>query len=152
MQMDKSQYRPEGYDHISSYYDGAGIYRGELPYGGVKRFILQSFDTPVKGVRVTPDNHMLALSAAARVNLSGNRFGYVLLNRLGALMFIDPRYPQEPRYVWDFAGEPILLYLKSIYKSKSPKPMAAPYTRFLSDAPTLNMPLSMRAALIAIIE
>ena len=63
--MDKSQYRPEGYDHISSYYDGAGIYRGELPYGGVKRFILQSFDTPVKGVRVTPDDHMLALSAAA---------------------------------------------------------------------------------------
>ncbi len=105
--MDKSQYRPEGYDHISSYYDGAGIYRGELPYGGVKRFILQSFDTPVKGVRVTPDDHMLALSAAARVNLSGNRFGYVLLNRLGALMFIDPRYPQEPRYVWNFAGEPM---------------------------------------------
>ncbi len=103
----EARYRPADYDHISSYYDGAGIYRGELPYGGVKRFILKDFGEEVAGIKVTGDEHMLAIAAAARVDLNGNRFGYVMLNRLGALMFVDPRYPQEPRYVWNFAGEPM---------------------------------------------
>ena len=101
------RYRPAGYDHISSYYDGAGIYRGELPYGGFRRFILSDFRESVEATCVTSDEHMLAIAAAARVNHTGNRFGYVLLNRLGALMYYDPRYPSEPRYVWNFAGEPM---------------------------------------------
>lgn len=101
----EAKYRPEGYDHISSYYDGAGIYRGELPYGGLKRFVLRDFNETAQGVRVTSDEHMLGLSAVARVNHSGNRFGYVMLNRIGALMYFDPRFPNEDRYVWNFAGE-----------------------------------------------
>ncbi len=104
---DGARYRPEGYDHISSYYDGAGIYRGELPYGGIKHFVLKAFDQPVKGTRVTGKRHMLAFSSGARVDLSGNRFGYVLLNRIGALMFVDPRFPDDPRYVWNFDNEPM---------------------------------------------
>ena len=102
-----AKYRPEDYDHISSYYDGAGIYRGEMPYAGVKHFVLRGFDQPVKGEWVTGKEHMLALNSAARVNLGGNRFGFVLLNRIGALMFVDPRFPKEPRYVWSFEGEPL---------------------------------------------
>lgn len=102
-----AQYRPADHDDISSYYDGAGIYRGELPYGGVKRFILRNFEETVVGEKLTAKNHMLAMTSVARVNHSGDRYGYVALNRLGALMYIDPRYPSEPRYVWGFDEQPM---------------------------------------------
>lgn len=104
---DDSTYRPNDYDHISSYYDGAGIYRGELPYGGVKRFTLHNFDEPVVGQVLTSDKHMLALSTAACVITGEDRCGYVLLNRIGALMYVDARNPEEPCYVWGFDNKPM---------------------------------------------
>lgn len=103
----EAQYRPADYDGIASYYDGAGIYRGELPYAGVKRFILRNFGEAVIGEKLTDKNHMLAMKSVARVNHSGDRYGYVALNRLGALMYIDPRCPSEPRYVWGFDEQPM---------------------------------------------
>ncbi|MBQ5670099.1 MAG: VCBS repeat-containing protein [Tidjanibacter sp.] len=104
---DGSIYRPEGYDGVESYYDGAGIYRGELPYGGVIRFILRNFDEQVVGEKLTSKKHMLAMTAVARVNHSGNKYGYVAVNRIGALMYVDPRNPEEPRYVWGFDDQPM---------------------------------------------
>lgn len=103
----EAKYRPEDYDGFESYYDGAGIYRGELPYGGVKRFVLHNFSDEVAGEKLTSDEHMLALTAVARVNHSGNKYGYVALNRIGALMYIDPRNPSEPKYVWGFDDKPM---------------------------------------------
>lgn len=100
-------YRPEDYDGIASYYDGAGIYRGELPYGGIKRFVLGAFDEHVVGEKVTSPEHMLALTAAARIDHGNGRYGYVMLNRIGALMYVDPRYPDEDRYIWNFENEPM---------------------------------------------
>lgn len=102
-----ARYRPEDYDGIASYYDGAGIYRGELPYGGITRFVLRNIDEHVVGEKITTDEHMLAPTAAARIDHNKGRYGYVMLNRIGALMYVDPRYPTEDRYVWNFDGEPI---------------------------------------------
>lgn len=102
-----ARYRPEGYDDISSYYDGAGIYRGEMPYGGIRRFVLSSFSEHVMAEQITTKDHMLALSAATRVSLGKGRYGYVMLNRIGALMYVDSRNPGVDSYVWNFDDVPM---------------------------------------------
>ena len=102
---DGSRYRPAGYDDISSYYDGAGIYRGELPWGGVKKIVISDFRSTNMITTVTPPDRLLAQICAVRVSHKDGSWGYVVSNTLGALAYLDKDNEYKRQYLWNAQGE-----------------------------------------------
>ena len=90
---DGAQYRPETFKgDTQSYYDGAGIYRGALPRGGVMSFTVGNDWEQASGVvSVTSDlNTIVAPSEIAAVRTSDGKFnGYVISNSQGCLKFVE---------------------------------------------------------------
>lgn len=101
---DGAKYRPKDHDKISSYYDGAGIYKGEIPYGGVKKLVVSDFRSGVMMTNVTDADNMLALTGAARINHADGSWGYVTSNTLGALAYTDANNPSVRKHLWKEDG------------------------------------------------
>lgn len=112
---DKAQYRPadtEEKNPVSnavSYYDGAHIYRGELPYAGVYR---SAFDLHSKRVvedytLVTPDNRtILSGSKVVRVeNKKQGLDGYIITSSLGAMKYVPARKSENYDHVRNADGK-----------------------------------------------
>lgn len=102
---DGSRYRPKDHDKLASYYDGAGLYKGEMPYGGVKKMVISDFRTGGSMTTVTAADNMLALTGAARVNYKDGTWAYVSSNTLGALAYTDPASPAVRAHLWTPQGE-----------------------------------------------
>ena len=102
---DGSRYRPAGYDDISSYYDGAGIYRGELPWGGVKKIVVSDFRSTNMLTSVTSPDRLLAQVCAVRVSHKDGGWGYVVSNTLGALAYLDKDSDYKRQYLWTAKGD-----------------------------------------------
>ena len=90
---DGAQYRPETFKgDTQSYYDGAGIYRGDLPRGGVMSFTVGNDWEQITGVvPVTAAlNTIIAPSEIAAVCTSDGKFnGYIISNSQGCLKFVE---------------------------------------------------------------
>lgn len=91
-----------------SYYDGASIYRGDLPYNGVYR---AAFDIKTKmlleeGHRITPDDRtMLSASRVVRVeNKKAGLDGYILTSTLGSMKYVPARKSENYNYVRSSEG------------------------------------------------
>ena len=105
----KGSYRPadtEEKNPISnavSYYDGASIYRGDLPYHGVYRaaFDLKSEMVLEEGHRITPDDRtMLSASRVVRVeDKKAGLDGYIVTSSLGSLKYVPARKSEKYGYV-----------------------------------------------------
>lgn len=110
----KGKYRPsdtEEKNPISnalSYYDGASIYRGELPYSGVYRaaFDLKTMTLLEEGNLITPDNRtMLSSSSVVRVEDKKQGLdGYIVTSTLGSLKYVPARKSENYNYVRDEKG------------------------------------------------
>lgn len=118
---DGTEYRPEDTPDPDgkitvSYYDGAGVYRGELPRGGLRRMWLDNDWKPAGGIEnVTPD--MRSVQGATKVacvrGADGTFDGYVIAGNLGALKFVPfqkkfPRGGVVPRTLRDPDGNVFL--------------------------------------------
>ena len=91
-----------------SYYDGASIYRGDLPYSGV---YCGSYDPQSKMVleeshRITPDDRtMLSPSRVVRVeNKKAGLDGFVVASSLGSLKYVPARKSENYGYVQNPEG------------------------------------------------
>ena len=106
---DKVSYRPadtEAKDPVAnavSYYDGASIYRGELPYDGVYHtaFDLRSKTVVEDYELVTPDNKtMLSGSKVIRVeNKKKGLDGYIITSSLGSMKYVPARKSENYDHV-----------------------------------------------------
>lgn len=101
---DGSRYRPSGYDNISSYYDGAGIYRGEIPWGGVRKVVVTDFRATCLINTVTSPDRLLAITSAVRLSHGDGSWGYVVSNTLGALAYLDNDEDYKRQYIWTAEG------------------------------------------------
>ena len=108
---DNAKYRPEDTkeDMAVSYYDGASIYRGELPYSGIFH---SSFDLKSKVLTddytpITPDNKaILSGSGVMRVvDKKRGLDGYIMSSTLGSLKYVPARKSDEYGYVRNSEGE-----------------------------------------------
>ncbi|MCQ2184128.1 MAG: VCBS repeat-containing protein [Bacteroidales bacterium] len=83
-----------------SRYDGAGVYRGQLPRGGLMRMYLDNdFQAVTAPEQITPDNERILgpVKVAAVRSSDGSFDGYVMSGKLGALKFVPymKKYPKE---------------------------------------------------------
>ena len=85
-----SSYKPEMDDVTDSYYDSMGIYKGELPYGGVFRLTVDmSARTATTPVAISPDEKsIMAPMGITHVGADGFD-GYVLGNKFGTLKYLS---------------------------------------------------------------
>lgn len=104
---DGERYRPADFDGFVSYYDAAGIYRGELPWGGVKKIHLTDFRASCMIQSVTAPDRLLVLSGATRINHEDGGWGYVVSNTLGAFAYLDKDHGYEREYLWSADGKRI---------------------------------------------
>ena len=96
-------YRPKDMGEDESYYDGAGIYRGTIPQGGVKRYFFKGINNISTPEILTDKNFIYAPNSAVRIG-DGKDEIYIVTNTLGALSFFDCESDKGKEYVWDNAG------------------------------------------------
>ena len=99
MCTDGKPYRPETFPGDSqSYYDGAGIYRGNLAKGGIFRITVDnSWNQTGEPVKVTDMNVGINFCRLACVR-NGEIDGYLVANSLGAMKYV-PRDGSRMEYV-----------------------------------------------------
>ena len=102
---DGGRYRPADFDGVESYYNAAGIYRGDLPWGGVKKIHLTDFRASSMIQSVTSPDRLLVLSGAARISHEDGGWGYVVSNTLGAFAYLDKDNGYEREYLWSADGK-----------------------------------------------
>ena len=110
---DGKSYRPETFKgDTQSYYDGAGIYRGELPAAGVFRFHVDNGWHQVSDVGQVSDDMRVIIGPGeiAAVDAGDGCYGgYVVTNLLGSMKFIPymeriPKGGIHPFHIRDEKG------------------------------------------------
>ena len=103
---DGSSYRPETFKgDRQSYYDGAGIYRGELPRYGVFRFTVdaRNWQQVSEVEQVSPDMNVVVGGSeiAAVCGPDGTPDGYLVTGLLGSMKFLPRTRGESPvHHVW----------------------------------------------------
>ena len=93
-------------DVTDSYYDSMGIYKGELPYGGVFRVTVDmAARTATSPVALSP-NEKSIMAPMGVTHVSADGFdGYVLGNKFGTLKYLSSAKGAVVDYLTDPAGK-----------------------------------------------
>ena len=104
-----SSYKPEMDDVTDSYYDSMGIYKGELPYGGVFRVTVDmAARTATSPVALSP-NEKSIMAPMGVTHVSADGFdGYVLGNKFGTLKYLSSAKGAVVDYITDPAGKTLM--------------------------------------------
>ena len=104
-----SSYKPEMDDVTDSYYDSMGIYKGELPYGGVFRVTVDmSARTATAPVALSPDEKSI-MAPTGLTHVSADGFdGYVLGNKFGTLKYLSSSKGTIVDYLTDPTGKTLV--------------------------------------------
>lgn len=102
---DGAEYRPETFKgDTQSYYDGAGMYRGEIPRGGIMRFEVDNDWKQVSDVTSVTGLDVIAAPSEIACIRDMGRDGYVVSNSQGCLKYVDAATGNVD-YIRDSAGK-----------------------------------------------
>jgi hypothetical protein len=95
-----------------SYYDGAGLFRGVFPRGGVREIVLniEKLKAEGTGVRVSKDEALI-ISPTSAIKLKNGKvaeLGNVVTNSVGAMKYLTSKTSSQ--YLWTDNGKSILVH------------------------------------------
>jgi len=112
---DNSTYLPKdggGNIDAQSYYNGAGLFKGELPRGGVRQITLNLEKLSAKGTGMKvskDDSYMIDPRSVVKIKSDkGDVYGNVVTNSIGAMKYLADKNLEQ--YVWGDAGKSILTH------------------------------------------
>lgn len=99
-------YKPDMDDVTDSYYDSMGIYKGELPYGGVFLVSINVSSRTVTAPEMVTKNDKAIMAPMGITHVSGDEFdGYVLGNKFGTLKYVSSSNGVLVDYLTDPEGK-----------------------------------------------
>ena len=104
-------YKPDMDDVSESYYDSAGIYRGQMYYADVFSFVLNiNQKLQDEGPRRLSVNNkvILAPTGIACYKGKGSSAGYICLNKFGVLKYFPASNPAQCNYLQNAMGEELV--------------------------------------------
>lgn len=111
---DNSSYLPKdggGDIDTQSYYDGAGLFKGQLPRGGVRQITLNIEKLKVEGagVKVSKDDaYIIAPASVVKIKSDkGGTYGNIVTNSIGTIRYLTDKNLQ---YAWVNKGESLLTH------------------------------------------
>ena len=108
----EGSYRPDMSDVSESYYDSAGIYRGQMYYGCIYRcsLDLSTWKQTGSASLLTGDTKVvLAPTGIGAFKYSGSGAdGYLCVNKLGVVKYVSRKAPANPDYAMNPEGNEIV--------------------------------------------
>lgn len=94
-----------------SYYDGAGLFRGVFPRGGVREIVLniEKLKAEGSGKRVSKDDSfIISATSAIKLKTGNGGYGNVVTNSVGAMKYLTDKGGAQ--YLWTANGKSLLVH------------------------------------------